>query len=375
MASITKRSGSWQYRVSYKDKDGERQFVNKSGFPTKKAASLAAAEIERQYHRGADLSLHDTTLIEYWDKWLALYKTGKHSRVTESRYKTIRKQLLAYWGLDRTLKSITKSDWQEFINGFGIGRAKDTVSKLNGYVRAMVDSAIDDQIVYSNFTHNTVLTGHAGKSRDLKYLEIADMKRLYEYCVEHASLRALYNYIIATGLKTGARYAEVIGLQWSDVDFDQGLLHINKTWDYMYGTGFKPTKTPSSVRDIEIPTGLAALLRQLKQQQAADNLKKGYRDPLDLVFRNNRHEVPTNSAINKALHQLEDVLGIQPRITFHGLRHSHVSYLIAQGVDIYYISHRLGHSNIDITLRVYSHLLDDSRKAQAKIALKALDAL
>ncbi|KRL13025.1 site-specific integrase [Schleiferilactobacillus perolens] len=375
MASITKRGGSWQYRVSYKDKDGKRKYINLSGFPTKKAASIAAAEVERQYNRGADLSAHNVTLIEYWDRWLALYKTGKHARITEARYPTIRKHLLSYWGEERELKSISKSDWQEFINAFGKGRAKDTVSKLNGYVRSMVNSAIDDQIVYSNFTHGAILTGRKGKAQDLKYLQLSDMKRLYDYCADHASLRSLYNYIITTGLKTGARFAEIIGLQWDDVDLDNSLIHITKTWDYMYRTGFAPTKTPSSVRDVEIPTSLATLLRQLKKEQTADNLKKGYRDPLNLVFRNNRHEVPSNAAINKALHQVEEKLDINPRITFHGLRHTHVSYLISQGVDIYYISHRLGHSNIEITLRVYSHLLDQTRQEQAVKAIKALDAL
>ncbi|MEK0397247.1 site-specific integrase, partial [Lactobacillus delbrueckii] len=96
-------------------------------------------------------------------------------------YKTIRKQLLAYWGESRELKSISKSDWQEFINEFGKKRAKDTVSKLNGYVRSMADSAVDDQIIYTNFTHNVVLTGNEGQAGIIKYLQVKDLRKLVNY--------------------------------------------------------------------------------------------------------------------------------------------------------------------------------------------------
>ncbi|MFT8416701.1 MAG: tyrosine-type recombinase/integrase, partial [Lacticaseibacillus paracasei] len=62
-------------------------------------------------------------------------------------------------------------------------------------------------------------------------------------------------------------------------------------------------------------------------------------------------------------------------ITFHGLRHSHVSYLISQGIDIYYISKRLGHSDITITMRVYGHLLDSQKRKEALKATAAMDRL
>ncbi len=223
MASISKRGKKWQYRVSYKDNDGTRKYVNKGGFPSKKAADIAATEVERQHNRGANFDLNKITLIDYWDKWIELYKSGKHSRITEARYKTIRKQLLAYWGESRELKSISKSDWQGFINEFGKKRAKDTVSKLNGYVRSMADSAVDDQIIYTNFTHNVVLTGNEGQAGIIKYLQVKDLRKLVNYCLEFADYEHIAYYIIATGALTGARYSEVLGLTWDHVDLKSAL--------------------------------------------------------------------------------------------------------------------------------------------------------
>ena len=376
MASIAKHHGSWQYRVSYRDQNGKPKFISKSGFTTKKAASIAAAEVERKYHRGADLDQHNITLIEYWDHWLKLYKSGKHSRITEARYSTIRKQMVKYWGEDRELKSITKSDWQEFINQLGETRSKDTVGKLNGYVRSMVDAAVDDQIIYSNFTHNVVIAGNEGRTGALKYLQVADLKKLLNYCVEFADYdQHIAYYLIATGALTGARYSEVLGLTWDNVDLDKRIVHIVRTWDYRYNSGFAPTKNKSSVRDIDITPELADLLARLRREQREANLAQGYRDDKQLVFRSMRHNLMTSAAINKDLRLVERDLDISPAITFHGLRHTHVSYLIANHVDINYISKRLGHANTTITQTVYAHLLEDTREAQVQATLDALSQL
>ncbi|MGN1293716.1 tyrosine-type recombinase/integrase [Weissella soli] len=59
-------------------------------------------------------------------------------------------------------------------------------------------------------------------------------------------------------------------------------------------------------------------------------------------------------------------------IRFHGLRHSHVSYLLHKGVDIQYISKRVGHKNVNVTLSTYAHMLKEKELAQDELALKIL---
>lgn len=388
MASFRKRGKTWTYVVNYTDSNGVRHQKTLGGFAKKKMAENAAAEVEHHLMQGADLNKQDTTLIEYWDRWIDLYKAGKHTRVTEARYATIRKELVDYFGTSRKLRTISKSDWQAFINHFAthrvkrignkkaiVNRSKDTVSKLNGYVRAMVNSAVDDQILYTNFTHDVVLSGDKGKAADLKYIQADDFDKLLKFCTGNAKLSKIYNYMIAFGILTGARYAEVGGLDWPNMDLDNAVVHIRHTWDYKFRTGFMPTKNPTSNRDIDISPQLVALLRQLKTEQEASNLATGYRDPYHLVFRNYRHELLSNGIVNRHLKDIEQKLGINPVITFHGLRHSHVAYLLAHGVDISYISKRLGHANVQITLRVYAHMLKDVELDQISATVKALSKL
>lgn len=106
---------------------------SKGGFTIKRAAVEAAQEIEYQIKNG-NFSENDVSLIDYYQKWLDTYKIGKHARVTEVRYNTIKKQLAAYFGSNKKLKDITRTDWQQFINFFLKTRAKETVSKLNSYL-------------------------------------------------------------------------------------------------------------------------------------------------------------------------------------------------------------------------------------------------
>lgn len=387
MASVFKRGKTWTYRASYLDEQGVRHQPTKGGYRTKKLALAAANELEVSKLKGADLTGATITLTGYYDRWLQTYKTGKHSQITESRYPTIRRALVEYFGEDMPLKDITRTSWQAFINAYAAGtvtprdrvhpqpRSRDTVSKLNGYVRSMAESAIADRIIYTNFSAGCVNPGTAPTSQSLKYLEADEFIELLHYCQEHAKLTRMFLYCIATAILTGCRASEIMALQWSDIDFENHVIHVTKSWDYVYQTGFKPTKTPSGVRDIDVPTELTDLLQRLRGEQTAHNLRTGYRDELNLVFRNNRHAVPGDGALNHGLKRVETELGFEHPITFHGLRHTHVSYLLSKGVDIAYISHRLGHSDITITLRVYQHLLKSHEEAQAKQTVEVLAGL
>lgn len=385
MAEIYKRSGKWAYRVNYRDNNGNRKSASGSGFELKRAAELAASEVERKKNRGADLLDESISLIDYYRQWIELYKSGRHANVTESRYRTIDKVIVKYFN-NTKLKDIRKSDYQAFINEYALGdhdkktgirkeRSKDTVGKTNSYIRAAVQSAIDDQIIYANFTNNVIISGKNPKSSNLKFLELSDLIKLKKVTQSSASFTSVSKYIILTGILTGARFSEILALTWDDIDFEKNTININKSWDYMYTHNFKPTKTESSIRLIDINQELSDALINLKQQQSEYQLKTGWRNVKNLIFINNRREVPSSSAVNKMLSNLEKELVISSPITFHGLRHTHASYLISENVDIFYISKRLGHKNVLVTQRVYAHLLNSMEQQEADKTLKALSKL
>ncbi|MFL1695877.1 site-specific integrase [Weissella kandleri] len=122
---------------------------------------------------------------------------------------------------------------------------------------------------------------------------------------------------------------------------------------------YSNTKTKSSIREIEMPDKFFTQLNRYIEECS----------PLDEhIF----GETTDTKIINKKLQALLESIGSSKIISPHGLRHTHASVLINHGVDIQYVSERLGHSNVSITQTVYTHLLDTKRGLEAD---KTLDIL
>ncbi|WP_343781037.1 site-specific integrase [Virgibacillus salarius] len=141
-----------------------------------------------------------------------------------------------------------------------------------------------------------------------------------------------------------------------DFNFKKNTISINKTWGYMKRNteGFAPTKNEQSIRVIKIDQRTMAHFKKLFQS-TPDNIHQ-------LVFYspNSKYKVISNTNANKLLKKLLINLKINP-ITMHGLRHTHASVLLYKKVSIYYVSERLGHGDIETTLREYSHVVRELR--------------
>ena len=96
----------------------------------------------------------------------------------------------------------------------------------------------------------------------------------------------------------------------------------------------------------------------------------------NLVFRSEFGTIPTSNALNAKLRGLlADLKLKRTNFHFHSLRHSHVALLLAEGIDIYAISKRLGHSDISITMNTYAYLIDEYKHETDQKIVEALDKL
>ena len=149
---------------------------------------------------------------------------------------------------------------------------------------------------------------------------------------------------------TGMRIGEAAALQWSDINFETGLLSITKTLYYktMDEYKFVEPKTQASIRTIYIDTDT---IKELKAwQEVQQKVLKG----CDLVLSYNG--IPTSKhTLPRALEKLAGLAGVH-RIKIHALRHSHASLLISMGENPLLIKERLGHEKIQTTSGTYGHL-------------------
>ena len=168
-----------------------------------------------------------------------------------------------------------------------------------------------------------------------------------------------YKTMIYITIFSGCRVGELCGLEWSHINFEEGLIEIRQSSQYVSGKGTitKAPKNVSSERIIALPPMVIPVLKQYKKWQNEEKLKLG-----ELWEENNRlftqcngkpiyPATPSQWFVKfRRKHNLPDV-------TFHGLRHSNASLLISQGVDIQTIATRLGHTKATTTTTVYSHFL------------------
>ncbi|MFD1418808.1 tyrosine-type recombinase/integrase [Companilactobacillus keshanensis] len=366
---------SWTYRIRYYDENGKKKPISKSGFKTSKEARIAGGIIELKYNQSGISEKENITFHDYAQSWIDTYKKDHISEHSYYIYSLIPTEIKNCFH-ETKLKDITKADYQNMITAYGKNHVRESVSKMNSRIKAIVQEAVDERIVYTNFTHNiSIASKVASKDAGLKYIDEIEAKKLKTLCLQSLDMNSIGNYEIVFGLLTGCRIGEVSGLTWNNVHFKNKTVSIVNGYDYNGNNGFKDTKTESSNRTIRISDELLSILKKLKKQQRELFLKQGYRDIDNLVFRNGNHQIISDNAVNKSLTtKLRDKVKSKNIITFHGLRHTHASILISHGVDIAYVSQRLGHKNVAITLNIYSHLLQKAKSQQEEKAMEILQS-
>ena len=179
--------------------------------------------------------------------------------------------------------------------------------------------------------------------------------------------------LVVTALYTGLRRGEQLALTWADVDLDAKVLRVDRALDETKaGVAVKPPKTKAGRRSISLPDLVVDVLRDQKLQQMELRLfLRAGRLPTDaLVFPGSegRHRVP--HTFSTTWGRVARRLGL-PKVSWHALRHTHASMLIAAKVDIATIAARLGHENVATTLSTYTHLFASDDRAAAD-AINAL---
>ncbi|PPA70184.1 tyrosine-type recombinase/integrase [Jeotgalibacillus proteolyticus] len=349
MASISKIGKTYQYTVS-RMINGKYKPIRKGGFTSKKECQIAAAEVEKSLMLGKNPQFAKTPFPEYFESWIKLHKSHV-SPATKKRYENTLNTVEQYF-LNKNLQDITKDDYVHFLKDYGRTRAKESVRKVNTQIRACVQEAIFQELITKDFTYGVTITGSVeAKKPDEKYLDYNDYSKLLKAVSERLN-DSLGYYAILLGLKTGMRFAEIVGLTRKDFNFKESTIKVDKTWDYKEGRGMTKTKNEDSERMITVDKTTMAAFKELFK-----NLPPNVND---LVFFNpsQKSHVITNAWVNKILKKLCSTLEIK-NITFHGLRHTHCSVLLYRKYSVQFISKRLGHRDIETTLRVYSHLLKE----------------
>ena len=363
--------GNWKVTISLgTDLYGKRKKIIKQGFRTKKEAESYVTQVMDQRDKGFVASVDSSILFkDYITTWYEEYKQyniGVNTRVGYlSRIKTNVIPLLGRYKLEQLNNQIIQNFYNTLISK---KKHKPATAKKNlDIVISCLKYAKKNKLIYELPTD---IEKQKLEKPEIKVWE----KHHVEFFLEWIKGTYLYTPIFIDVL-TGLRVSELCGLRWCDVDFDSGIISVSN--QLIYETNTKvlflgKLKTQSSNRKITIPLVLIDYLKKLKKHRNAKNTDYIVLDRMGNAY--NPKALSTNFSkkikeFSKPVEEVEEKENYMqlPKITFHGLRHTHATMLIANGENIKVVSQRLGHSDIRMILNTYTHILEDMNKNTAQL--------
>lgn len=344
MAYREKDTKKWTAQWFETNVMGEKKKRRKRGFETKREALEFERSKKLSNERSMDMKLSDFIEIYFSDKQNDL----KDRTIKNKRY-MMQQHIVPYFGnqMMSEIKASQIIQWQNEIQKKGYS---------DSYLRM-----IQNQL--------TSLFTHAAKIYDLPVNPCKKVKRMgnsdsrslnfwtldeYKQFIQTMEPGTRYYLMFEMLFWTGCRIGELLALSFSDFDMSGNRLHINKTYNRIQKRDVIDTpKTENSVRTIDIPNFL--------KEEVQEYVKKRYGFP-----ENQRLFPIVARTLQKRLKRYEKQSGVK-QIRVHDIRHSHVAYLIYQGVEPLIIKERLGHKDIQMTLNTYGHLYPSQQKKVAEM--------
>lgn len=358
LARLVKRGKTWQYEISFKKDDGTFDKIRKGGFRTRTEAKDAATELEYNMTRGLKGNRKNVFLSEYFEDWMALYKEGSVSPITYRKYEDTLMNIKKYMPT-LIISELDRPTYQRYLNKYAKDHVKSTVIKFNNHIRASLKDAVEEGLILYDPTRKAVIKGkQAIKPKEDKFLDYETFKKLMKLVEKGINPHYASPMMVIVAGATGMRFSELLGLTWKDIDFKRKIIDVNKTWNYKLKQ-WGPTKNESSIRKISIDNHTTELLEKFKYDQKELFSKFEIENEEDFVFYNLKNGIVSTNAVTKYLKKKLKELGIEKQFTLHGLRHTHASILLYQGVNIMNVSKRLGHSSMETTMSTYLHIIKE----------------
>lgn len=348
--------------------------TTRRGFKTKKEAQAALNKLVFEFEQNDGLEEKEklTTVNEMYEIWFETYKdTVKETtyRQTDNRMK---KYILPKFGkmiLERVTVKSAQKEVNDWAKKFGM------YTELLRYLTKVFDHAVLLEVIDSNPFRKIIKPKQIAKKskKKLKYYTIEQLKTFLEAteirlseCPKNQVIHlycsrmdvALFRLLAFSGIRIG----ECLSLYWSDLDFDNQTLDISKSLTKVKG-GYEisTTKTFSSNRNISLDDETIAILKKWKLEQAKALMKNGFRNDQNLIFSSWKGKLTNHPNMNGRSRRIAKYANL-PCIGLHGFRHTHATLLFESGVSAKEIQHRLGHSDISMTLNTYTHITERTEK-------------
>ena len=379
---MTKRWGGKNRKENYIETTGRRLLSQKFYLrgPRYHISAVTEKELMIKYGKmlqqlaDGSLLINQNSTVEQWSEvWLDTYKKGN---MTDKSFLTYQQKLDGYIlpAIGKMkMKDVREPHLQRILNDEH-GRSFSHVSKLRMVIRGMFARAYSARIINRDPAANLVLPKTTkGTHRKLTERERAAVLAVADRDEHNTCLW------VKLMLYCGLRPGETAALQWKDIDFKNGILHVTKAKESGSNV-IKSTKTEAGNRDIPIPV---ELLEELKQKQ---------RGPFETVLHQTRNESKphTESSMKAMWHSFKRLVDIEMgakvfrlQVIEHGepdelyesltpycFRHTFCTDLQDAGVPLNVAKYLMGHKDITMTANIYTHTTEEIVRQAAVLTQK-----
>ena len=329
------KTGKWFAKFYYTNWQGIKKQKWKRGFATKKEALGFERDFLEKQSANPDMTFQNLYEIYMEDMAARLKQSTLLTKKT-----VLQTHILPFFG-SKPINEIKASDvrrWQAKLMGSPNNYSQTYLKKINTELNSIINYA---KRFYDLNTNPCGKAGTIGKAK----AEEMDYWTYDEYIAFREGVKDKpLSYICFEVLYwTGMREGELLALSPADIDFDNKLISINRTYQRIGGKDvFTSPKTRKSKRKIPIPDFLC--------QELSDYIQSRY-----MLDADERLFPITKSYLSHEMIRGCKNTGVK-KIRIHDIRHSHASLLINQGCDALMLADRLGHEKVSTTLNTYSHL-------------------
>jgi integrase len=360
------RSWELKFDAGGDGQTGKRKTRYASFRGTKRDAEIELARLITAAAAGTLAEPSKTTVGAYLLAWM----DGPHGLAgkTAERYRQlIDAQIIPHLGtiVLQKLKPAHIADWHGKLIMGGGKDGRPLSARTVGHAHRVLHRALARAATVELVSRNVASVVKPPKVNEI---EIESLKAGEIDTVLNALKGHTLEPIAVLALSSGARRGEMLALSWANVDLDAGTIKIERSLEQTKaGLRFKAPKTRNSSRVVSLPPIAVDALRAHRRSRLELRmaLGQGKPEPDALVFSTfDDNPIPPND-LSRDWRRFVLARRLPP-ISFHGLRHSHVSALIAAGVDVLTVSRRIGHASPVVTMKVYAHLFSETDKTAAK---------
>ena len=358
----------WEARYTAGTDPGTGKQIQRSiSGKTQKEVAKKLKEVTASLDAGTYIAPSKMTVGEWLDIWARDYLGGVKPFTVASYTATIKNHIKPALGAIR-LEALNAHTIQSFYNSLGKpkgdkpGLSPKTVKNVHGVLHKALKQAVLIGYIRSNPADACTLPRI--EKKQIKPLDEEQSRRFLEAIKGHR-LEDLFTVTLFTGMREG----EVLGLTWNCVDFEKGLILINKQLQREKKKGgayiFAPLKNDKA-RTITPAPWVMQLLRTHRSKQNEQRLRAGELwEDSGLVFTDELGHHLAIHTVYSAFKKVAASIGC-PDARFHDLRHSYAVAAIRSGDDIKTVQGNLGHATAAFTLDVYGHVTDQMKRESAQ---------